>query len=238
MGKVLTLAKRELAAYFYSPVAYLVVALFLAVSGIVFFWRVFVPGQEASLRVLFEWMAYLMIPAIPWLTMRLMSEEYRSGTIETLMTAPVSDTQVILGKFLGVLGFYLVLLASTLVFLVLMAVYAAPDAGVAIMGYLGMILLGAAYLSVGVFSSTLTRHQLIAVLIAAGILGVFVLMTEQMVLTVEEPLRSVAGSLSVMSYFRDFSRGVFDTRGLVFLLTATVLFLYLSVKTLESRRWR
>ena len=112
MRKALVLARRELAGCFFSPLAYVVGALFLLASGLWFFHRIFVPGNEASLRPLFEAMATIMVFAAPLLTMRLLSEEYRSGTIETLMTSPVSDAAVVLGKFLGVMAFYLILLAA------------------------------------------------------------------------------------------------------------------------------
>jgi ABC-2 type transport system permease protein len=238
MHKTLAVARRELAGYFYSPVAYVVGALFLLASGLWFFYRIFIPGNEASLRPLFEAMAYIMVFATPLLTMRLVSDEIRSGTIETLMTSPVTDAAVVVGKFLGVLAFYLVLLAGTVVFLALMAVYGQPDLGVAATGYLGMVLLGAAYLSVGLFASTLTPHQLVAAIVGTAILAIFAIMMQVLVANAGEPWNYLAAKLNAMAYFRDFSCGMFDTRGVVFFLTATGLFLFLSVKTLESRRWR
>jgi ABC-2 type transport system permease protein len=238
MRKTLALARRELAGYFYSPVAYVVAALFLLSSGLWFFYQIFIPGNEASLRPLFEAMAYIMVFATPLLTMRLVSDEIRSGTIETLMTAPITDTAVVVGKFVGVLAFYLVLLSGTVVFLGLMAAYGQPDLGVAATGYLGMVLLGAAYLSVGLFASTLTRHQLVAALVGTAILAVFAIVMQVLVANAAEPWNYLAAKLNAMTYFKDFSRGMFDTRGVVFFLTATALFLFLSVKTLESRRWR
>ncbi len=238
MHQTLAVARRELAGYFYSPVAYVVGALFLLASGLWFFYRIFIPGNEASLRPLFEAMAYIMVFATPLLTMRLVSDEIRSGTIETLMTSPVTDAAVVTGKFLGVMAFYLVLLAGTVVFLAIMAVYGQPDLGVAATGYLGMVLLGAAYLSVGLFASTLTPHQLVAAIVGTAILAIFAIMMQVLVANAGEPWNYLAAKLNAMTYFRDFSRGMFDTRGVVFFLTATGLFLFLSVKTLESRRWR
>ena len=244
--KTLTMARRELAGYFYSPMAYVIGAVVMAVTGAIFFYgfeligieSVFRPGAEASLRSLFEAMAYIMIFAAPVMTMRLFSEEFDSGTIETLMTAPVTDTEVVLGKFLGVMGFYLVLLAATGVFMILTAVYGKPDAGVAVMGYLGVLLMGAAFLAVGIFASTLTRYQIVAAIVAVSILAVFTILMQQLVAHAPEPVNELASRLSAMKYFKDFARGVFDTRGLVFFLTGAALFLYLSVKSLESRRWR
>ena len=136
MKKAFILARREMAGYFFSPMAYVIGALFLLSSGLWFFHRIFVPGHEASLRPLFDAMGYIMIFAVPLLTMRSVSEEFRSGTIETLMTAPVTDAEVIGGKFLGVMSFYLALLACTGVFMVLMGLYGQPDPGVALTGYI------------------------------------------------------------------------------------------------------
>ena len=238
MSKILTLARRELAGYFLSPMAYVIGALFMLSSALWFFHRVFVPLQEASLRPLFDIMAYIMVFIAPLLTMRLLSEEYDSGTVETLLTAPVTDAQVICGKFLGVMGFYLALLAGTVVFLLLMVRFAQPDPGVAAMGDLGMVLLGAAYLAVGVFASTLTRYQLIAAIVGAAILAVFAILMQLLVAYAGAPVNTIASRLNAMTYFKDFSRGVFDTRGAVFFVTTAGGFLFLSVKALESRRWR
>ena len=238
MRKTFVLARRELAAYFFSPLAYVVGAVFLSANALWFFYAIFVPGNEASLRPLFDAMGYMMVFAVPLLTMRLLSEEFRSGTIETLLTAPVTDAQVILGKYLGVMAFYLMFLGGTAVFLVLMILFGQPDLGVAVMGYLGMVLLGSAFVSVGIFTSTCTPYQLLAALLGSGILAAFAILMQIIVAHGPEPWNYLAAKLNAMTYFKDFSRGMFDTRGLVFFLSATVLFLFLSVKTLESRRWR
>ncbi|MCE5325035.1 MAG: ABC transporter permease [Planctomycetaceae bacterium] len=249
MLKTLVLARREMAAYFFSPVAYVIGALFLAGSAAVFFFGlsplgipIFEPvlasGSTASLRPLFEAMAAIMVFAAPLLTMRLMSEEFRSGTIETLMTAPVTDVQVVLGKFLGVMGFYAALLASTTVLLAVMAAYSKPDIGVAISGYIGMLLLGAAFLAVGLFASTLTEYQIVAVIVGVAMLSVFALLMQFLMTHLGEPWNLIAGRLSALDYFRSFARGTIDTRALAFFLTTAALFLFLSIKTLESRRWR
>ncbi len=237
MNKITTLARRELTAYLFSPIAYVIGAGFLLLSAGWFFINLRI-GGEASLRPLFDGMAVIMVLAVPLLTMGLLSREYDSGTVETLMTSPVTDTEVILGKFLGVMVFYVVLLATTLTFLGLMAAFGRPDVGVAATGYLGMILLGAAYVSVGLFASTLTRHQIVAAIVAIGILAFFALLMGWVVRLGVQPWAHLADKLNVMRYFRDFSRGVFDSRGLVYFLSVAALFLFLSVKTLESRRWR
>lgn len=249
MSKILTLAKRELAGYFFSPMAYVIGAVFLCVCGFRFApppdfwggsraWFILVPAQQASFRALFEMMGLAMTVAAPLMTMRLVSEEVRSGTVETLLTAPVTDTQVILGKFFGVFGFYLALLASTLVFLVLMFTYARPDGGVVAMGYLGMMLMGAAFLSVGVFTSTLTRYQLLSAAMAIILLSILALLAEPLAGHLPAPWNRLVVRLDAMAYLRRFSRGLLDSQSLVYFLSITIAFLYLSVKSLESRRWR
>lgn len=249
MGKILTLARREMAGYFFSPLAYVVGALFFCVCAFKFFpppafWSgsredfILVPNQQAMLRPLFDMMAIAMIFAAPLLTMRLVSEEYRAGTIETLVTAPITDAQVILGKYLGVLLFYFALLASTVVFLVFMSAFAEIDVGVVAMGYLGMILMGMAFLAVGLFASTLTKYQVLAAVAAMVTLLLLAVAMEPIAAHTPEPWSKLASQLDAMRYLRGFFRGLFDSRGLVFFLSLATGFLYLSVKSLEFRRWR
>ena len=250
MRRTLILARRELSAYFFSPIAYVIGSLFLLMVGVIFLWGVRIPflkidlqpvfcgGAESTLRPLFDVLAYGLVVVVPLLTMRLLAEEFHTGTIETLMTAPVTDAQVVLGKFLGAMGLYLVLLASTIVFLILVVIFGQPDWGVAVLGYIGMILLGAAYVSVGLFASTLTRHQLVAGLVGIAILTFMTAGVYLLVLIVPAEHAQTVGRLNMMTYFSDFSKGIFDTRSLVFFVSVTAFFLFLSVKVLESRRWR
>lgn len=250
MHKILILAKRELSAYFFSPMAYVISALFLGLVGIIFLWGlkvtflrvelepVFHSGAESTLRPLFNVLAYSLVVVVPLLTMRLMAEEMRSGTIEMLMTAPVTDTQVILGKFLGALGLYVILLAATVVYFMLIVAFGQPDWGVAAMGYLGMLLLGATYISVGLFASTLTRHQLVAGLIGIALLAFFTAGLYLLVMALPVGAGEVLSKANMITNFADFSRGVFDTRAVVFFVSMTAFFLFISIKVLESRRWR
>ena len=248
MQRMLVLARRELAAYFFSPMAYVVTGLFLLAMSLLFLVDVNLPGlrhvaiikpgAESSLDGIFTALAYGLVFVTPLLTMRLMAEEYYAGTIETLMTAPVTDAHVIGGKFLGAMGMYLALLALTLPYFLLVAILGQPDLGRIALGYLGMLLLGATYIAVGLFASTLTRYQLVAGLIGIAILALFTvgiyLLAQQIPGRFEQAIRQ----LNVVSYLDDFARGKFNTRGQVFFLSITGFFLFLSVKVLESRRWR
>lgn len=235
---VTALTQRELAASFLSPVAYIVAAIFLVATGYLFMTNTLVENDEATIRPMLNGMAWLLVFAIPLLTMRVLADEFAVGTIETLMTAPVSDVEVVFGKFLGVLVFYAALLAATLVHVVLLFTYGANDVGVAVYGYVGMLLIGALYVAVGVFSSALTRHQLLAAMIGIGLLSLFTLVVDALAGWGGGNWRLVLSYVNILHQFEDFSKGIFDTKAVVFFLSSTVFFLFLAVKTLESRRWR
>jgi ABC-2 type transport system permease protein len=231
--------QRELVSLFFSPIAYVVGFFFLLLIGMSFVYETLVAGNEASMRALFERMAGVLVFALPLLTMRSVADEFATGAIETLMTAPVSETSVILGKFGGALLFYLALLATTLLHLVLMVTHASPTGGVVMMGYLGMVLLGALFISVGIFASTCTRHQLLSATLAIAILAVFTFVADYGAeYAGREWLRAVCAYVNVFGHFSDFSRGFLDSGSLVFFLSGTAFFLFLAVKALESRRWR
>lgn len=238
MKKISALTQRELAANFLSPVAYVVATVFLIATGYFFLSNTLVEGQEATTRTLLDSMAVLLVFAIPLLTMRVLSDEFANGTIETLMTAPVTDVEVVIGKFLGVLVFFIALLLTTIFHVVMLSRYGAVDGAVIRCGYLGMLLLGALYISVGIFASSMTRHQLVAALIGMGLLGLFTILVDQFASWQGGTWRVVLSYVNVLHHFEDFSKGIFDTRALVFFLSGTMFFLFMAVKVLESRRWR
>ena len=238
VARVIALTQRELAANFLSPVAYVVAALFLITSGYLFMSNTLIEGGEASMRFMLESMAGLLILAIPMLTMRVLSDEFATGTIETLMTAPITDVEVVIGKFLGVLIFYLALLATTVAHVVLLFNYGADEVGVVMYGYLGMVLLGGMYVAVGLFASSLTRYQLVAALIGMALLALFTVLVDALASWQGGQWRVVLSYINVFHHFKDFSRGILDTKSVVFFLSNTVFFLFLAVKVMESRRWR
>ncbi|MDD4888591.1 MAG: ABC transporter permease [Phycisphaerae bacterium] len=237
MRNTCVIAKRELASVLTSPRAYVIGAKFLALVGILFVLD-FRPGMEASLRQVFSHVVWVLVLSVPLLTMALLSDEYARGTIETMMTAPVTEIDVALGKFFGVLGFYVLLLLTTLPHYFLLSAYSQPEFGQALMGYFGMMLVGGMFIAVGLFFSSLTKHQLLAALGSAAVLAIFTLLPLLLNRLVAGRVARFVNYVSVSANFDNFSKGIIDLRSLVFFLSMMLFFLFLSVKVLESRRWR
>ena len=239
MRNITTMAGRELGAYFLSPIAYAVAAVFLFATGLAFGLGTFANGAEASLRPLFEfWIVLILAFVLPMLTMRLMSEEFRAGTIETLMTVPISEIEVVLGKFLGALAFFVILLGAMLLYPILLKMYGPLDVWLLICNYFGLLLLGALYIAAGLFFSACTKHQIVAVLVSFALLALMTFAADGLAQQVEGWPRAVLQHLSVRTHFAEFVRGIVDANHLVFFLTVTGLFLFLAVKRLEMRRWQ
>jgi ABC-2 type transport system permease protein len=238
MRNVAALTQRELMSTFFSPVAYIVAAIFLLATGYLFMTQTLIEGAEATTRMLLDSMAWVLVFAIPLLTMRALAEEYSSGTIEALMTAPVTDVEVVLGKFFGVFVFYLALIVTTLVHVILLLKFGGGDLPAIGYGYFGLLLLGALYVAVGIFASSLTRHQLLAALLGMGFLSIFTLLVDAFAGWKGGTWRSVLSYINIFYHFQDFSKGILDTKAILFFISGTVFFLFLAVKTLESRRWR
>lgn len=238
MNRAITIARRELNSYFFSPMAYVAMTLFLLVSGVLFF-RDFVPGQPAAMRTLFDWMVWLLVVIVPMLSMGLIAQEWATGTIESMMTAPVQETDFVLGKFAGSLGFFLVMLVPTFVYVGILALFGEPDAGPIISGYLGIVLVGALFVSVGLFCSALTRSQVVAAVSAVAILFLITIVPwwVGLVPTLPPFWRNFVNQL-VFTRYTDFSKGIIDTGNLIFFLAATAVFLFVTVKVMESRRWK
>jgi ABC-2 type transport system permease protein len=168
MSKVLLLTRRELSAYFVSPVAYVAMALFLVIAGFFFALADFRPGAPAAMRSIFEVMMVILVFVVPIVTMRSLSEERRTGTLESLLTAPVTDWQIVLAKFLAVLAFFGILVSPTLAYVFLLTRYSlsTPDYGLIAGGYVGLGFMACLYFSLGLFISSLTRSQIVAAIIS------------------------------------------------------------------------
>jgi ABC-2 type transport system permease protein len=239
MRNTLAIMQRELLSLFYSPIGYVVIAGFLVLTGVIM-WRgeSFGPGKPASLRDVFAFAPYLLTIVVPAICMRSLSEEYRSGTFESLITAAVSDAQLVLGKYLAAMVFYTVMLAGTLVYLLLMIAYGSPDLGVAAASYLGLLLVGSMFASFGILASSLTRDQMVAWIIGAVPMMLLVWFAAAIVVELQGGLRMFVQTINIRRYLDLFYQGLVTLEGVVFFLATTTLFLFLSIKVVESRRWR
>jgi ABC-2 type transport system permease protein len=239
MRNTLAIMQRELLSLFLSPIGYVVIAGFLVLTGvIVWVSDSFGPGKPASLRSVFEFAPYVLSIIIPAICMRAISEEYRSGTFESLITATVSDGQLVLGKFLAAMVFYVVMLGGTLIYVVLMASFGNPDLGAALSSYLGLLLLGAMFAAIGIFASSLTRDQMVAWIVGAVPLMLFVWFASSAVQGLEGTPRLILQTINIRRHLELFNQGLVTLEGSVFFLASAALFLFLSTKVVESRRWR
>jgi ABC-2 type transport system permease protein len=228
--------KGELKSYFNSPIAYIVITIFLLISGWFFFSGLFI-AEQASLRGLFSIVPFVFMFFAPAISMRLISEEKRSGTIEVLVTLPVKDWEIILGKFLSALILLSVAVLLTLTYALTLSFMGNLDEGALVGGYLGLILIGATYLSVGIFTSSFTRNQVVAFVVSFVI--VFILfMLDKVVFFFPGFLANFLEYLSVDYHFSNLARGVIDSRDIIYYLSVIFFFLILAVRFLESRRWR
>lgn len=235
MQRTLTIAKREFRGYFNSPAAYIVICLFLLMMGF-FFWNPFFLINRASVRNMYDLMAILLLPTAPALTMSLLAEEKRQGTIEILLTMPVRDTEVILGKYLAAFGLLTVLLALTLAYPISVSTLGNLDWGPVWAGYLALLLQGGAMLALGVLASSWTDNQLIAFFTSGMICFVFWVVSRFLPFIPQE-IASVVEWLSFDYHFQDIVRGVVDSRHIIYFLTVIGFSLTLAFRSLESRRW-
>lgn len=250
MRKFLTLLAREVRSYFYSPIAYIVLVFFLLVSGVDFYFQISYMNQrtipysvqEAFFNSVFFWFAFVLV--FPLITMRLFSEEFKLGTIEPLMTAPVRDWQVVLAKYFGSLVFYIVLwLPTALYFVIFQALTHQPAAtsmGAYLGSYLMLLLLGMFYLSIGCFASVLTKNQIVAAIISFAVITLlfFLGLVSFILLDISSETRQLLGYFSAIEQMGTLSRGEIDTRPMVLYLSMTVVMLIFTYQAFQSRKWR
>ncbi|MDR2587991.1 MAG: ABC transporter permease [Spirochaetales bacterium] len=238
MRKISPLVKRELAVFFNSPIAYVLGAGFIVFMSLWFFFLLRFPARNiASLRGYFEILPYVFIILIPALTMRGWAEERKIGTAELLLTLPYGEAQLVAAKFLGPFFFLLILLALTLPLPLTVLPLGNFETGEIIGEYLGIILLGAAALSVGQFTSALSTNQASAFLLGAGFLLFFTLIHFAASLALPDFIAGFLRYISLEAHFESFRKGVIDSRDLVYFLAMTFGFQYLSVKVLVFRKW-
>lgn len=238
MSNVWTITWRELKTYFASPLAYILSAFWLVLSGYFFSLNLFY-SREASMRNLLSTIIFLFVLIAPLITMRLLAEEQRMGTLELLLTSPLSDWQVVIGKFLGSLIWYVALvIVPMLYYVVVLATAGSPDYGPLVTGYIGLIFLGASCLAIGTLTSSLTQNQVVA-----GVLSFIILIF----LWVADSVSSFAGAgtisdiftyLSITRHFDSFFQGVLNSTDIVYTLSLIAISLFLATQTLQTRRWR
>lgn len=238
MKNIATIARKELGTYLSSPMAYVVTAVFLALTGT--FFTTYLAGvgyADTSIRGFVNAARFLVLLFAAVLTMRLVSEEKKVGTWELLLTVPVRDVEIVVGKFLGALAMLGAMLALTLYYPIMLLAFGDPDVGPMATSYLGLFLLGGACLAAGIFASSITANQIVSAVVAGGMLfGLWFLG----VLASLAPgaLGDALSLLSLSTYFADFERGIVDTRGVIYYVSVALLFLYLSVRSIEAGRWR
>jgi len=235
MRKVMTIAGRELRSYFVSPMAYVVLAFFLGVCGLIFALTVTNPQAQADMAGMFHTMIFVALMMTPVITMGLLSQEQATGSIELLMTNPVRDSQVVVGKYLGALALFVLVLVGSLEFPIIMNAFGDPDWMAILSGYLGVLLAGMAFLAVGLFASSIVANQ-----IAAAVLGYVMLLFLWLIgwldMASEGVIGDIAKNISILENFQDFAKGIIDSRPIIFFASLIVFALFLSVRSLENRR--
>jgi ABC-2 type transport system permease protein len=253
MMNILAIARKELRSYFASPIGYVVIGMYALVFG--FFYAVGLdyivrlsmqgPGMgggqvninQQMIRYVLMNLTVINLLVVPLVTMRTYAEEKRSGTIELLMTSPVTDTQIILGKFFGAMSLYAAMLGITLLHMAILFVYATPEWKPIVSGYLGLVLLGGCFVSLGLFFSSLTRNQIVAGMFTFAVLLLFWIL--DWVGSLAGPsVEKVVGYLSLTSHLEDFVRGIIDSQHVIYYLSFITFSLFITAKAVDSERWR
>jgi ABC-2 type transport system permease protein len=251
---------KEMRSYFVSPVAYVIAGVFLFLSGYLFrnilmqfnIWCLQFAQRSQTMGMrgmpnlnlnemvvtqFFAVMDFIWLLVVPMLTMRLFAEEKKSGTLELLMTSPISTVQVLLGKFFACLTLYVLIVALTLVYCFILEIYGSPDWGPIFSAYLGYLLLGGTFISVGILASALTENQIVAVLLSFGML-LLLWLIDWSASFAGPTAAKILQSLSFIEHLQDFQRGVIDTKDVIFYLSFIFFSLFLTTRVIESRRWR
>ena len=235
MRKVLTIAGKELRSYFVSPMAYVILGFYLGVCGLIFVLTAGAPQAQAEMGGMFHTMIFVTLMMAPVLTMGLLSQEQASGSIELLMTNPVRDIEVVLGKYLAAVGLFVLVLVGSLEFPLIMERFGDPDWGAIGAGYLGVLLAGMAFIAIGMFASALTANQ-IASAVLATLMLLFFWLIGWLAFSVSDALGGVVKYISIWENFQDFAKGILDSRPIIFFVSLILFALMLTVRTLENRR--
>jgi len=236
MSNIWVLTCRELKAYFSSPIAYIIMTLFLLFSAWFFASSLFL-ANTADLRGLFSGARMLLLFFVPALSMRMLAEEKRSGTIEILSTMPLKDWQLVLGKFIPSYLLISITLFLTLVHYFTLVILGNPDFGASFGGYVGMFFMSGVYLSIGLFTSSLTKNQIVAFITAFVIIFVLFLL-DKIVIFMPSYVATIFEFISTDYHYENIARGVIDSRDVIYYVSLIFFFLFLTVKSLETRKWK
>ena len=234
---LMAVTRRETKAYFTMPSAYVVGAMFLILTGVFFVFDIDQPFAEAGVRGLIDWASFFLIFLAPLLPMRLLEEEQKLGTLELLLTSPVREWEVVLGKYIASLIMLLAILAVTSYYVILMYIFGTPDSGPVLSAYLGLILYGAAALSIGLLGSSLSSNQIVAAVVGTAVLLFFSFINRGSAV-IEGAPASFLDALSMESRLADFTRGIIDTSHVIYFLSLIAIFVFITIRALETRRWR
>jgi len=255
MSNVLAIAHKELRAYFASPIAYIVIGFFTLLFGwfyigiLDWFVRQGLQGQmgmgggatnvnQQMIRPLILNVTVVFLFLLPLITMRTYAEEKRSGTMELLLTSPLTDLEIVLGKFLGALALYGVMVALTLIHFGLLFAFGTPEWKPLATAYLGLLLFGGCFIALGLFISSLTKNQIVAGMMTFAVFLLFWVISWIASLSAGGMLSDVAAYLSIIDHFDDFAKGVLDTTHLIYYLSFITFSLYLTAKSVDTERWR
>jgi ABC-2 type transport system permease protein len=255
MSRLFAIYKRELSYFYNSIVAYVVITIFVLLGGYFFysltaFFNMIsmeamqnpaaaeqLNATEAVLQPLFSNLSIVMLLLMPLLTMRLLAEERKSGTAELLFTYPISDWDAILGKYLATLTVFCTMLGLTFLLPLLLTRHISPEWGPILCSYLGLLLLGMAFIALGLFFSSLSENQIVAGVLTFGFALLF-LIIGWITPFVSATVASVVTQLSILEHFESFAKGVIDTHDIIYYLNFSIFFLFLCSRVLESNRWR
>lgn len=236
MNKTMTIFKREFKSYFYSPLAYVVISAFLIISGYLFTTSILFT-KMASMQDVFANMVSLMIFLVPLLTMGLLTEERKQGIDQLLFTTPLGVTEFVLGKFLAAFSVYTIMIAFTFMYPGILEWLGTPDYGSIISAYIGLMLVGGVFISIGLFASSLTESQVIAGLVSFGILLSLWLIT-MLKSVLSGAVVYIVLKFDLFNYFSDFQKGIIDSNGVIAYLSFTFIFLFLTTRVIDRRRWK
>ncbi len=237
MNNISAIFKKEFRAYFLSPIAYVFITVYLVVTNFLFFQGFFIMN-EADMRGYFSILPWMFLFFIPAVTMRIWAEEKKLKTLELLLTWPISDFQVVVGKFLASFGFLTTVVLLSITVPITIAILGNPDPGPIIGGYVGSLLMGGAYLAIGLWISSLTENQIVAFILGVVVtFALFIVGNPFVTMVAPSWLVPILSYIGLGSHFESIGRGVLDSRDLVYYFSVIGFFLFLNIHSLESRKW-